>query len=311
MKRARWRDRVGLPALLLIALMSTAVTPAAMTAGLRPAAISGVDCRAVTPAAVARDALDPPRGRGGSARVLAQLAKRGELTGRVLSAQTAAGAALSIALPVESFVGPTQGDLVVYTRNAPATGSEVRALSLVSGCDTKLASPSEIVRSAVLDPKASAAYVHSVTRIGRADAGVTRYDLATGVAIQALPPLRPADDFGPIFGTDLEWSTGGDALAVQSCGFSSCLTRVLNVATGSLSTFDEPGQGAFIGLTADHLVTFADCLGLPCAVLSADVRTGAVSVLAAEASSATVVPAADGHAVVSIQTPAGNLEVLQ
>lgn len=311
MKRARWRDRAGLPALLLIALMSTAMTPAAMTAGLGPAALSGADCRSTTPATAARDALDPPRGQGGSARVLAQLTMRGELIGRVLSVKTDAGTAVSVTLPVESFVGPTQGDLVVYTRNAPVAGSEVRALSLASGCDVKLASPSEIVRSAVLDPIASAVYVHSVTRLGRADAGVTRYDLLMGDAIQVLPALRPADDFGPIFGTDLKWSVDSGALAVQSCGFSACLTRVLDVATGGVSTYDEPGQGASIGLTADHLVTFADCLGLPCAVLSTNLETGNVAVLAAEALSATLIPRADGRAIVSIQTRAGNLEVLQ
>lgn len=310
MDRAPWRDRAALPALLLIAMLSTAVTPAAMSAGLSPAGAS-VDCRTITPSDVAHGVLAAPNARAATVRVQAQLARRGELTGRVITSQSAAGVPISIVLPAESFVGPAVGDVVVYTGHSAAAGSQVRALNLASGCDVRLAAPAEIVRSALIDPSASAVYVHSVTRADRADAGVLRYDLVTGKAAMVLPPLSAPDGFGPIFGTDLRWDVYGQALAVQSCGFSLCLTRVVDISSGKITTFDRPGQGAFIGLTREHLLTFAGCPGLPCAVLSADVVTGSVSVIADEAFSAGVKATDPEGTVFVIETAAGQLEVVQ
>ena len=105
MKRARWREGFGLPVLLLSAMLSTAVTPAAMSAGLLPAILRGCCCASVTPAVAGRAATDAGPGAG-FARVTAQLAKKGELTGRILTGRAANGAPISVALPVESYVGP-------------------------------------------------------------------------------------------------------------------------------------------------------------------------------------------------------------
>ena len=116
----------------------------------------------------------------------------------------------------------------------------------------------------------------------------TRFDLASGATALVVPPLRPSDDFGPIFGTELHWSVDGSHLAVQSCGFSLCLTRVLDAASGVLATFDEDSQGAFIGLTVDHLLTYGECPGLPCEVVSTDLGTGACRCWLPSASSATL-----------------------
>lgn len=311
MDRAQWRDRAAMPALLLIAMLSTAITPAAMSAGLLPAAATSVDCRSVTPAAAARGALESRSPRAAMVRMQAQLGRRGELTGRVMTAQSAAGAPTSIVLPAESFVGPAIGDLIVYTLHSADTGSEVRALNLANGCDVRLAAPAEIVRSAVIDPTTSSVYVHGVTRAGRADAGVLRYDLVSGEAATVLPPLSAPTGFGPIFATNLRWDVGATALAVQSCGFSQCLTRVLDIAAGKITSFNQPGQGAFIALTRQHLLTFANCPGLPCAVLSADVATGSVSVIAEEAYSALVKATDSEGTVVIIETAAGEMEVVQ
>ena len=311
MNRARWRNRFGLPVLLMTALLSSFLTPAALSAGLRPAAPVSVDCGAITPASAARDALATSGRSAATVRAQPQIAKRGELIGRNLSAQTATGRVVSISLPAESFIGPAVGDLVVYSRYLAGTGSEVRALSLASGCDVRLAKPAEIVRSALVDRSGAFLYVHSVARSGRADAGVVRYDLASGTSVQVLEPIRPGSEFGLIYGTDLRWSVAGDRLAVQSCGFDHCLTRVLEIATGNVATFDASGQGAFLGLTNAHLVTFAECDGLPCAVLSTDLVTGSASVLAAEAFSAQLKASNGRAAVVSIETSAGVVEVVQ
>jgi hypothetical protein len=254
--------------------------------------------------------MAPSNGSTASASVRGQLNASGELVGRSLTAQSGSNAPLSVALPTESFVGAPSGDVVVYTRHTPTSGSEVRALNAVTRCDVRLAAPVEIVRSAVLDKTATALFVHIVTRATRADAGVVRYELQSGSASQALAPLQPAAEFGPIFGTELRWSTDGKALAVQSCGFSACLTRVLDLWTGSIREYAAPGQGAFIALSAEHLVTFAACGGTPCNVLSTALGSGEVVVLAADATDVQVSPAGSAASLI-IHTTAGKVEVTQ
>lgn len=143
------------------------------------------------------------------------------------------------------------------------------------------------------------------------DAGVLRYDLATGKAATVLPPLGTPEGFGPIFGTDLRWDVDGRALVVQSCGFRRCLTRVVDIASGLMAAFDQQGQGAFIGLTREHLLTFASCPGRPCAVLSANLTTGLVTVIAEEAYSAVVKSTGPEGTAVVIETSAGQVEVVQ
>jgi hypothetical protein len=306
---ARLWSRVGPPSVLLLAaLLVTAASPPQFSAAFN--APARVDCVSLVPVAAAAAALSPTSAAP-ALTVRPLLGKRGELTGRALTAQAGTRAPVSLTLPTESFVGQPAGDLVVYTHYTAAGGSEVRALNTATGCDVRLAAPSGIVRSAVLDPDARAVFVHSVTQASRADAGVLRYDLASGSATQLVAPLSPSDDLGPIFGTDLRWSADGTALAVQSCGFSRCLTRVLDIATGGVAVFDRIGQGAFIALTAEHLVTYASCPGLPCAVHSTDLATGVVSVLAEEAFDVTAVRAEAGTAGVNIETAAGLVEVIQ
>jgi len=227
---------------------------------------------------VAARAANDGSNRGLKATGRSQLSKRGELTGRALNARTAGGAQVAVELPVESFVGESVDDLVIYTKYTPATGSQVRALDLITGCDSLLASPSEIVRSALLSPDGLSLYVHSVKKSGRADAGVTRFDLASSAVTVVVPPLKPNDRIGPIFGTELHFRDDGGALAVQSCGFGECLTRVLDVASGAIATYDQPDQGQLVSLDDKHLVTYAACGAMPCDLLSIDLATHAVEV---------------------------------
>ena len=306
----RKTDGVGLSVLLLLAISSTAVTPAALSAGLRPTSRAGSTCSAASPAVAARAAADGSN-RGLAASSRSQINKHGEVVGRALNARTANGVPVSIELPVESFVGDPVDDLVIYTKYTPASGSQVRALDLMSGCDANLASPKETVRSAILDPQGHFLYIHSVKKSGRADAGVTRVDLATGRSLLVLPGLPSSKRLGPIFGTGLQWSANGSALAVQSCGLAACLTRVLDVASNAIRTFDEPAQGAFIALSGEHLVTFDACGGLPCDVVSTDLTTGDATLLAADAYAASAAPAPDGSVVVEIETASGSVEVKQ
>jgi hypothetical protein len=305
MSRAHRRDQFGPPLMLLgIALLLTTAIPVVGFAASRQSPVPAL-CPSAVEILAARDRHAAP----GRARQAADLSASGELTGQTLVVGTTAGER-SIALPVEAFVGQPAGDLLVYAAYTGATGSSIHLVDLASGCDKVAAAPTQIVRSAVLDPSGTALYVHSVSKKGRADNGVARLDLVGGISTTVVPPLPASDAFGPTFGTQLAWSVDGAALAVQSCGFAACRTRVLNLGSGTIATFDAPGQGAFIALTNDHLVTYGDCAGLPCTVLSTDLGTGVVTSLAEEAWSVDDVPGLSG-ATISIETAAGKLEVTQ
>lgn len=310
MNRARRRTRFGPPSILLgTAVLLSAAIPAIWSAE-SPRTLADARCPA-TPSEAARAAGRAIAGGRASVRVEQVVSRRGELTGRVLDVHGASDASLAVALPTESFVGQPVGDLVVYTTYTASAGSAVHLVDLVNGCDVIAVSPAEIVRSALVDPRGAAIYVHSVNRVGRRDNGVQRIDLASAASTLVVPPLPPSDAVGPTFATELRWSLDGNALAVQSCGFEACRTRVLSIDSGSVATFDAPGQGALIGLTSQHLLTLGACAGLPCSVLSIDLSTAATSVLADAAWSATLASGPDGSGVVTIDTDAGTTEVIQ
>src|SRR5687768_16410423 len=249
MERARWRDRFGPPSLFMTtALLIAAAFPAALTAGSPTQAVgpSAAGCRAFAGAPAIARAATTPRALGATVRDEAQLTGAGEMTGRRLSLQTSVGVPVGVSLPSESFVAPATGNVEVYGLNSAATGSEVHAVDLATGCDVLLARPAEVVRSALLDAHGTSLFVHAVTGLGRSDAGVTRHDLATGATNLAVPALPASEHFGPTFGTELRWSLDGGSLAVQSCGIANCRTRILDTQTGVVATVDEPGHGPLV-----------------------------------------------------------------
>ena len=283
MNRARWRDQIVPPVVVLgTALLLNAAIPTSL---LGPATIAAG--RAQPPAAAA---CPPPS-------AIAAAVNRHDAAGR-----------LPVTLdPVISTAGELTAQVLAIDT---AAGPVVHLVDLATGCDAVAVKPTHIVRSAVIAPDGSSIYAHSVTRASRRDNGVARFDLA-GASSVVVPPLPESDAFGPTFGTLLRWSSDGAALAVQSCGFEACRTRILDVATGRIATFAPPGQGAFIALTTHHLVTFAACAGLPCDVLSTDLASGATATLAGAAWSASSADQADGNAIVTIETAAETTEVIQ
>ncbi len=312
---ARWRQH--LPALLVTAALPLVALIAQASAGEAvPIALAGharaVDdhCLSLDPSSAGRAAVRSPQAPG-ALNLVEELSGSGELAGRRLALSITNGRSDSFELPVESSVADVVGSLLVYTEAPANAPSEVHGLDLETGCDTRLAVSADVVRSAVIDGTGDAIYAHSVSRAGRDDLGVTRIDLDSGSANRVVPPLPPSPDFGPTFGTALHWSEDGDALVVQSCGFSSCRSRVLDIASGHVSMYDHSGQGELIGLTASHLLTYADCAGLPCDVLSTDLRTGAVRSLAADVSSATLARDSGGQELLRVDTPHGIEEVEQ
>jgi hypothetical protein len=307
MHRARWRTSIRppfIPPLLVMgtaALMSLAAAQLAAAAPLlRTSAVS--DCS--TAGAAARAAMG--RHTAAAPSVTQRLEAGGVFAGRGLAL---AGRA-QLTLPVDSFIGQPVGDALVYTTSVVGH-SEIHVVDLDSGCDTVVARPAGVARSAVLDPGGLAVYVHSVTFPGRTDAGVTRYALDGSNAQQVVPNLPDDARFGLTFATQLGWSSDGGALFAQSCGAAACRTRLMNIASGAITMFDGEGQGPIIGVSGGHLVTYGACDGLPCSVLSIDRSSGTTRTLVDEGWSTTFVPAASGCAIVRIETAAGTVEVPQ
>lgn len=307
MGQAGWRGRVGPPSFVVVAAIVLAALGPAAIAAAPPAGQPPLpaECRATDRGTVAQAA-----GRTLSAQVSSRLVldSNGAVAGRRLRVAAASGRLLDLSLPAESFVAEPVGDVVVYGFHDAKHGSTVRAVVGASGCETLLARPTEVVRRAVLDATGNQLYVHSVSRQGRRDLGVSRHELATGESSRAVEPLPPDDAFGPTFATNLRWSIDGAALAVQSCGGTRCRTRVLDVATGGLQTYAGEGHGDLIGLTARALLAFDACDWAPCPLLSIDRETGEPRELSGEALSASLT-VRDGRPVADVQTPAGYVEV--
>jgi len=306
MLRARRRTSIRppfIPPLIVMGIAALITLAAAQLAVAAPLfrTSSATDCSASGAAARAMG-----RHSGTAPAVSQKLDPRGEFIGRGLAL---AGRAAT-ALPVDSFVGQPAGDALVYTSSLLGR-SEIHLADLGAGCDTIVARTSTVARSAVLDPSGSAIYVHSVTFPGRADAGVMRYPLDGSAPMQVIPNLPDDNRFGLNFATQLGWSADGTTLFAQSCGAEQCRTRLLNVASGAIMTFDADGQGPIIGVTARHLVTYAACGGLPCAVLSTDTRSGATATLVDQGWSTSLNPGTNGAATVRIETAAGTIEVQQ
>ena len=279
------------------ALISLAAAQLTAAAPLSRSAMADCSAPGAAARAVARHTGSPP--------VVAQkLDGRGEFIGRGLTF-TAAGRQTAISLPPDSSVSDPSGDAVVYTRSVGGN-SEVHLVDLGSGCDATIARPPGVARSAILDQVGASVYVHSVTFPARTDAGVGRYALDGGDAEVVVPPVPDDSRFGLTFGTQLGWSSDGGTLFVQSCGAQACRTRLLAPSSGQIATFDAPGQGQIVGLTARHLITYADCAGKPCAVLSTETASGVTTTLADEAWSAVL-----NGSTVTIETAAGNVEVPQ
>ena len=202
-------------------------------------------------------------------RLTISLSAKGEVTGRVLTLNTAAGSRTKN-LAAESFASAAQSNVVVFGQSDAIAGSTVGAIDLQTGCEYSLWSSSDVARSALIDPSLQNLYVHMVKAGDRSDVGVARVAIASGAAATALPALAATAPFGVTFSTSLRWSLDGDGLAVQSCGLAACRTRVLELAGGAIETFADEAQGQIIGLTAGELVTFDACPDLPCSLAAVD-----------------------------------------
>lgn len=300
----RWTTNFAPPSLVLsTGLLIAIMLPTAMAAG------PPVPLAATCPA----QGIDLPRLAGQRTASTPDLTVEpsmsdGVFIGRRLLVQPRAGSPSQIALPAESFVAPPVGDVVVYGSHTPVTGSEVRAISLQDGCQALLARPDDVVRSAVLDPSGKKLYVHAVSATDRRDMGVTRHDLSSGTRAAVMAPPSTSEAIGPTFATELRWNVEGDALAVQSCGYSACRTRVLDVATGEVQAFDNPPHGQLAGLTAGTIYALEACHSAPCPLLAIDRAGGATRAVFEEALSASLIVDAQGP-LLRVESHAGMQDI--
>jgi hypothetical protein len=201
-------------------------------------------------------------------------------------------------LPAESFAaGPFGG--VVLVGSDDGGSSRIQAIDPARGCTWPVAEERDVVRRATVDPAGVFIYEMRVDRASRADLGIWRLPIdGTAAARQVLGPPPPDGRFGRTFATEFSWDITGDRLAVQSCGVHACRIRVITPSGGPTVTLDSPDLGQIVGLDGDLAVTYEACRGLPCPIVSTDLRTGDRRVLAPAAGLAVVIPTADGTRLV-------------
>jgi hypothetical protein len=197
-------------------------------------------------------------------------------------------------LPAESFAAGPFGRIVLVGTD-DGTASRLLAIDVAEQCAWDVGGESAVIRRATIDPTGTTIYEMRVDRTTRADLGIWSRALdGSPPATPFLEPISADERFGPTFTTELAWELAGAALVVQSCGEVACRTRVVELASGAVQTVAKPELGALLGVDGDRLVTYAACPGLPCAVVSTDLSTGARSVLTDAAAIAILVAASDG-----------------
>jgi hypothetical protein len=201
-------------------------------------------------------------------------------------------------LPPESFAAGPFGRIILAGSDDGAV-SRLQAIDVADGCASPIGDEAAVVRRATVDPAGAFVYEVRVERAGRADLGVWRRAIDTSSpAVRVLPPLAADARFGRTFSTEFTWDLSGERLAVQSCGEDACRIRVVTSNGGPTVRLEQPDLGLLVGLDGDRAVTYQACRGLPCPVVSTDLRTGERQVLAPDAGLAVLVPTADGTRLV-------------
>jgi hypothetical protein len=301
MRELRWLLRAGPPIAALAAAAMLGSVALGTTRGVSGQAARtgplGAGCAKATALVAAARAPVPvsPQAAAGEAAyaVRPRLGADGALAGQIVELGTAAATSVRLELPPESFAAGPFGRLVVVGVD-DGRRSTLRAFDATRGCSWTLATESDVIRRATLDPAAGDVYEFRVDRETRADLGVWRRPLVGRAAVRVVAPLAADDRHGTTFSTELSWSADGDVLVVQSCGMTSCRTRLLMTADGGVRSVEADDQGEVIGLVDGLLIAYAACRGLPCPIQSVDVTTGERATLAAAAGLARIVATGAG-----------------
>jgi len=206
--------------------------------------------------------------------------------------------ARTLELAAESFAaGPFGGTIVVGSDDG--TRSRLSLIDVARACAWLLAESTDVVRTATLAPDGATVFEHRVDRRTRVDLGIWRRAVDGSTSpVRVLPPIAPDERFGPTWLTDLSWSDDGRSLAVQSCGEVACRVRVLHPTGGATRLVADPAMGDVVGLSGDRLVAHGACRGLPCPLLSLDLRGGPTVTLDPLAGQAVLSRDAQGRPVV-------------
>jgi hypothetical protein len=299
MSRRRWVIWLVPPvALLAVALALSRFQPGA-EAGGRTTALPVGACAAPPMKKDGHGKANLAGGEGSWWSLQGRLDSDGALAGRHLALGRGGSANLALELAPDTLASGPVGGIVALTTD-DGRHSQIRLVAQDLGCSFVVAETADLARGAVVDPSDGAVIAHLVDRESRADLGTWRYT-ADGSGEPALvgPPLQPDPQRGPNWTTDLRLDGGGNLLAIQSCTDTSCRTRVFDLRKGlvPVATFDRE-QGSMIGLTSAGLLTWDQCLGLPCGIVHWDLRTGAAVVVVARAESAAV--SANGKFLVAV-----------
>jgi hypothetical protein len=204
----------------------------------------------------------------------------------------------TLGLAAESFAaGPFGGTILVGSDDG--TRSQLSLVDVARACAWLLDESTDVVRTATLAPDGATVFEHRVDRRTRADLGIWRRALdGSTPPARVLPPIVPDQRFGPTWLTGLAWSDDGRKLAVQSCGEVACRVRVLDQNDGAIRLVADPAMGDMVGLSRDRLVAHGACRGLPCPLLSLDLRGGPTVILDRSAGQAVLSRDAEGRTVV-------------
>jgi hypothetical protein len=198
----------------------------------------------------------------------------------------------------ESFAaGPVGGTILVGTDDGRR--SRLSLIDVARACAWAVAESLDVIRTASIAPDGASLFEYRVDRRTRADLGLWQRPLdGSTPPSRMLPPIVADARFGPTWLTDLVWSDDGRALAVQSCGEVACRVRVLDPVIGDVQLVSDPDVGDLVGIAGDRLVAHGVCRGLPCPLVSVDLRDGTATVLERAAGQAVLSRDADGRPVV-------------
>lgn len=213
--------------------------------------------------------------------------------------------ARTLRLPPESFVAGPFGGLILVGSDDGST-SVVQAVDVSIGCSWTLDSEDAVVRRATIDPAGTTLYEARVDRASRVDLGIWATGLDGAPTRQVLGPIAADDRFGRTFTTEFAWDPDGQVLAVQSCGEMACRTRLVGQAGDAARLLDDPDLGTMIGVADGRLVDYLACAGLPCPIVSVDLRSHARVNLAEDAGVGILAATPDGARVLhEAFTPSG------
>lgn len=298
----RWITRLGPPLAVVIAL--------AAVIGRPPSAAGGTwdppPCQAGSPSTAA--ALPDPATPGTLAgrpwfRLDPELGRDASLVGQRLSLGRIGDPDVRIvALPAESSVSGPVGSLVAIAAD-DGHASELSLVDLAAGCRSVVGREDSVVRRLAVDPSARWLLEARVDRATRTDLGIWRRPLDGGVAARLVAPLERDPRFGRTFSTELSWDLEGRRLVVESCGPLACRFRLVDPDSGAVTLAADPLVSGLVGVSANRIVAFESCRGLPCPLVSLDATTGRRTRIADAAGLASLVSSGDGVAAAYESAP--------